>query len=197
LGLQACALDDMVVSSGKFETPGVRIIHGVSVTDPRGRFCKALTGAFFGGKPPRFEELFWSESRRGVVRGFHLQMPPAAHDKMVFCVSGRVFDVVLDVRADSPSYGKPESFELVGGNGVSLFIPAGVAHAFQALSDKAILGYLTTTAHSPAHDSGVHWASVGVHWPITPRLVSERDQAMPRFDDFESPFRLNLEAGEP
>ncbi|MEI6813814.1 MAG: dTDP-4-dehydrorhamnose 3,5-epimerase family protein [bacterium] len=180
----------MTVPDEPSRTPGVRVIRGVSVGDDRGRFCKVLTPSFFGGSVPHFEECFWSQSGAGVVRGFHLQLPPADHDKLVFCMTGAALDVVLDLRVGSPQYGCAETIELLGGDGRVVFIPRGVAHAFQALTDSTILCYLTSSAHDVTHDAGIHWESAGVEWPLPVHAVSARDSALPRLADFRSPFTL-------
>lgn len=158
--------------------------------DDRGAFVKPFHRETFAanGLPVEWAEVFWSTSRRGVVRGFHFQRPPDDHAKLVFCVHGEVHDVALDLRRGSSSYGRTASVTLsrVAGNG--LLIPAGFGHAFQALTDDATLVYLVTSVHSPENDAGVRWDSAGLDWPLPVTGVSPRDAALPRLDTLTTPF---------
>ncbi len=172
-------------------TPGaVRVTHAVH-RDARGWFAKPFDAPRFAalGLPHEWVECFASRSRRGVVRGFHLQLPPAQHDKLVWLASGAAVSVLLDLRRGSPAYAVPETVTHDDGHNDALFIPRGVAHAFQALADDTLLVYLVTSAHDPARDAGVRWDSVGVRWPLDPGPVSARDRALPTLAAFASPFQ--------
>lgn len=135
-----------------------------------------------------FAEEFYSVSSRGVVRGMHFQSPPHAHDKLVYCVTGQILDVVLDLRKNLPTYGQSRSWELSEKNAHLLFIPAGFAHGFLALGERNAVVYKTSTVHCPDHDLGVRWDSFGFSWPESAPVISERDQGLPAFRDFSSPF---------
>ena len=135
-----------------------------------------------------FAEEFYSVSARGVLRGMHFQAPPQALDKLVYCVTGRILDVVLDLRPDQPTYGCSCSWELSEDNACMLFIPAGFAHGFLALGERNAVIYKTSAVHAPAHDLGVHWASFGFSWPGKNPVISARDRDLPAFRDFSSPF---------
>ena len=118
----------------------------------------------------------------------HFQLPPHDHAKLVFCLSGRVLDVNLDLRRASPSYGQAYATELDGRIAGGVYIPRGFAHGFLALEGNATLHYLVETAHAPSHDTGLHWDSFGFAWPIRAPLLSSRDAALPGWADFETPF---------
>lgn len=159
--------------------------------DHRGQFAKPFHVAEFTarGLPAHWAEVFWSTSNRGVIRGFHFQLPPHEHAKLVFCVAGVAFDVALDLRSDSPTYGQSANVMLSAAEGNALLIPAGFGHAFQAVADQTTLMYLVSSVHAPTHDSGVRWDSAGVSWPEGNATVSARDASLPRVEEFISPFR--------
>lgn len=160
--------------------------------DERGGFFKPYSrGALeLLGVRPNFSECFYSTSKRGVIRGMHFQIPPFSHEKLVFVVSGEILDVVLDLRIGSKTYGEFSNITLAGGNGSALYIPAGVAHGFQSLTADAVVGYLTTAEHHPNADQGIHYKSFGMQWPISPAIVSSRDNSFQALSDFYSPFRF-------
>ena len=173
-------------------TPGCMVLrHGIR-RDDRGWFTKPFDAVRFAvaGLPQAWAECFTSLSHRGVVRGFHLQLPPVDHDKLVWVVSGASMSALLDLRVGSPAYGTAETVGLDTATGEAVFVPRGVAHAFQALADATVLVYLVTAAHDPTRDAGVRWDSGGVRWPLPPSAISERDRALPSLDAFVSPFRL-------
>jgi len=170
--------------------PGCLLLQPRVLQDDRGSFVKPFTAQDFGalGLATQFAEQYYSHSRRGVVRGMHFQRPPAQHAKLVYCVHGAVFDVVLDLRAGSPAYGQAASFTLSAEEGNALYIPAGMAHGFCATSELATLVYNVTSAYAPEHDSGVRWDSIGVDWPVQAPLLSPRDLTFAALADFDSPF---------
>lgn len=160
--------------------------------DQRGSFVKTWHPDLLAahGVAMSFAEEFYSVSRRGVVRGMHFQAPPQALDKLVYCVTGQILDVVLDLRVDQPTYGCSWSWELSEENACLLFIPAGFAHGFLALGERNAVIYKTSAVHSPRHDLGVRWDSFGFAWPETAPVISERDRRLPALDDFNSPFLM-------
>ena len=170
--------------------PGCLLLQPRVLEDARGSFVKPYQrDAFLAlGLAPDFVEQYYSHSHRGVVRGMHFQRPPAQHDKLVYCVHGEVFDVVLDLRVGSPSYGQAASFILSAEQGNALYIPAGMAHGFCATSELATLVYNVTSIYAPEHDSGVRWDSIGIDWPAEAPLVSPRDAGFAALSDFDSPF---------
>ncbi|MEI9959673.1 MAG: dTDP-4-dehydrorhamnose 3,5-epimerase [Limisphaerales bacterium] len=170
--------------------PGLQIIRPRIFRDERGSFVKTFHAGQFRELGLEFEpqEEFFSTSAKGVLRGMHFQLPPAAHIKLVYCIAGGVLDVVLDLRKNSPTFGHTCACELSAANREMLFIPVGFAHGFLALEDGATMVYQTSTVHSPTHDAGVRWDSFGFDWPMKHPLLSERDKKFPALRDFHSPF---------
>jgi dTDP-4-dehydrorhamnose 3,5-epimerase len=170
--------------------PGAKFLRSAQQVDLRGRFVKTMHRDIFAahGIPTQYAEQYYSVSKANVLRGLHFQVPPHDHHKLVTCIEGRVFDVVVDLRKDSPSYGQHQSFELDGGDGV--FVPSGCAHGFYVRSESATLLYNVTTVYAAAHDAGIRWDSAGVTWPAERPIVSDRDASLPGFAAFATPFRL-------
>jgi len=158
--------------------------------DARGRFVKTFHAPSWAGRGlgTTFGEDFFSVSKRHVLRGFHVVTPPRQGSKVVHLIDGRVLDAVLDLRRTSPTWGQTRCYELDADVGDALILPAGVAHAFLVVSETAIVGYKTESTYDSATDCGVHWASTPVRWPVDNPVVSERDQALPPLDRFDSPF---------
>ena len=161
--------------------------------DTRGCFVKTFHSERFEalGLNTVWREQYWSASSKGVLRGMHFQVPPAAQAKLVYCVSGAVLDVILDLRLGSPTYGQHLTRELSAENGLALYIPVGLAHGFLTLSQEAVMCYSVETVYSPEHDRGVLWSGCGVDWPVddqTAPRISERDAGFPDLETFESPF---------
>ncbi len=161
--------------------------------DQRGSFVKTFnsTPAIEAGLLSQFREIYHSYSHRGVLRGLHFQTPPHDHAKAVTCLSGSVFDVVLDLRKRSPTYLKWHSFQLSSATPTLVWIPRGCAHGFYVNGDHGHLLYLVETEHSPQHDTGIRWDSASIEWPIengTPLTISDRDAKLTTLDNFETPF---------
>ncbi len=172
------------------ELPGLQLIRPRIFRDARGSFVKTFQRDAFRELGLDFEprEEFFSSSSIGVLRGMHFQLPPVAHAKLVYCIAGRVLDVVLDLRKNSPAFGRSCARELNAASREMFFIPIGFAHGFLALEDNATMVYQTSTVHSPAHDAGVRWDSFGFDWPAKFPVLSERDKKFPALRDFSSPF---------
>jgi dTDP-4-dehydrorhamnose 3,5-epimerase len=161
-----------------------------AVEDERGWFMKTFHAEAFraAGLESHFPESFVSASRKGVLRGMHLQLPPHQHAKLVRCLGGQVLDVLLDLRCTSASFGQSCSTTLDGARPEWIYIPPGVAHGFLALTDGALMEYRTSSVHAPSHDVGIHWDSFGFVWPITAPVTSKRDAIHPALAEFDSPF---------
>lgn len=173
------------------EIPGCYEMHPRIHDDVRGRFVKIFQREIFVtlGLETNFAEEYYSVSQRGVIRGLHFQASPMDHVKVVYCVQGEVFDVVLDLRIGSPTYGQTATFMLSAERGNYLYIPKGLAHGFCAMSDNTVLVYKVSTVYSPQHDSGIRWNSVPIEWPIENPVLSERDMCFEPFTTFVSQFR--------
>lgn len=126
-----------------------------------------------------------------TLRGLHFQIPSKGQDKLVRCIRGQIYDVAVDVRQGSPTYGQWVGAELSAENGHQLFIPIGFAHGFVTLEPECEVTYKCSDTYAPDHDGGIRWDSVGIEWPIpagvTPEL-SAKDQVQPPLAGFESPF---------
>lgn len=169
---------------------GTHLLQPRIFQDQRGDFVKTYHRDAFAalGIDLSIAEEFYSTSHRGVVRGMHFQLPPHDHAKLVYCLRGRVLDVLVDLRKASPTYRQSASAELSGENRHLFFVPPGVAHGFLALEDHTVMVYKTSSVHAPAHDAGVRWDSLGFDWGNGHKIVSARDQAFPALADFNSPF---------
>jgi dTDP-4-dehydrorhamnose 3,5-epimerase len=121
-----------------------------------------------------------SRSSRGTLRGLHFQTEPG-QAKLVRCPRGRIFDVAVDLRRDSPTFGQWEGYELDDEAHRQLFVPAGFGHGFAVLSKEADVAYLLSSTYDPATESGIAWddPDVGVEWPLDNPLLSERDKQAP------------------
>lgn len=171
--------------------PGCYTVQPKVFPDSRGQFAKLFSGEVFAklGLTTDFPELACSVSHQRVLRGLHFQLPPADHAKVVFCVEGKVVDVVVDIRVGSPTYGKSLVVELDAARGNGLYIPRGFAHGFYVPVEKAVFVYKIETPWVPALDAGIAWDSANVDWPDTSPVLSEKDKKLPKLADFISPFR--------
>jgi len=128
-----------------------------------------------------------------TLRGLHFQTPPRGQDKLVQCVRGAIFDVAVDIRKGSPTYGQWVGAELSAENGHQLFIPIGFAHGFVTLEDNCEVSYKCSDAYAPESDSGIRWndPAIGIDWPMpagTMPELSAKDAAQPLLANFDSPF---------
>jgi dTDP-4-dehydrorhamnose 3,5-epimerase len=155
--------------------------------DDRGSFAEAFRGAEFAadlGYRLDVAQANCSVSRRGVIRGIHYADVPPGQAKYVTCMSGAILDVVVDLRADSPSFGKWEAVRLEAATRTAVFISEGLGHAFMALTDDATALYLCSTPYAPGREHGVHPLdpAIGIAWPAGEGLapvLSDKDAAAP------------------
>lgn len=117
----------------------------------------------------------------GTIRGMHFQRPPYTEAKLVRCVRGKILDVIVDLRRDSPSYLKHEGFELSAQNHMQLYVPPGFAHAFQTLVDDIEVSYLVSAPYTPQAEGGVRYSDpvLGISWPLPVTVISEKDANWP------------------
>lgn len=174
---------------------GVVLIEPRRFEDQRGFFsevwnARALAAA---GLTPHFVQDNQSLStHRGTVRGLHYQSPPHAQGKLVRCGRGAIWDVAVDVRAGSVTYGHWVGYELSADNGRQLWVPSGFLHGFSTLTDNAEVLYKCTAHYAPEADGAVHFASpdLAIDWKLddVQPLVSDKDAAAPDFSDWSTPF---------
>jgi dTDP-4-dehydrorhamnose 3,5-epimerase len=129
---------------------------------------------------------------RGTLRGLHFQTPPYIQAKLVRCISGAIWDVVVDLRAGSPTYGKWVAAELTAAGGEQLYVPSGFGHGFLTLTDNAEVVYKVSDYYTPASDGGVAWndTDIAIDWPLdgVQPVLSDKDRALPALKGFISPF---------
>lgn len=174
--------------------PEVILIKPKIFGDERGFFMETYKKSLFenNGIYNEFIQDNHSKSSAGVLRGLHYQIAPKAQAKIVRCISGAVFDVAVDIRKGSPTYGKWVGYELSDYNHNMLYIPHGFAHGFLTLSDYAQLVYKTDNEYSLAHDRGIIFndKQVSINWPAIKHeiILSEKDKKQPLFNEIETNF---------
>ena len=172
---------------------GLVIIHTRKFEDERGYFFESFHKAKFEefiGYSVDFVQENESLSMKNVVRGLHFQNPPFAQGKLVRVPSGKVVDVVVDIRKNSPTYGKHFSIELSDENGLQLWIPEGFAHGFVSLADNTILSYKCTNYYNKEAEGAILWNDnyLSINWPIDSPIISEKDQIASEFSNYTSQF---------
>ena len=172
------------------ETPlrGAWLIDPEPVEDERGFFARTYCRTEFErhGLNPNLVQCNLSFNRKkGTLRGMHYQVAPRQEAKVVWCVSGAVFDVIVDLRPESPTYRRSFAVELSAGTQRMLYIPEGLAHGFQTLRDDSSLFYQMSEFYAPECARGARWndPAFGIRWPAAPAVISPKDAAYP---DFES-----------
>lgn len=170
----------------KSSLPGCVIVEPVVFGDDRGAFFEAWNAERFSqhGLPTRFVQSNVSTSVKGVLRGLHYQWP-RPQGKLVSVLVGEVYDVAVDIRRGSPTFGEWEAVVLSGENRRQLWIPEGFAHGFAVLSEFAVFNYLCTDVYVEDADAGIRWNDVriGVDWPISEPVLSVKDGDSPFLDD--------------
>ena len=162
---------------------GALLFEPTPHADERGFFCRTFDADVVraaGIDPAGFAQDSQSRSARGVVRGLHLRRGDG-EAKLVRCSYGAIFDVIVDLRPESPTFRSWESFELRDDRQVSLYIPAGCAHGFQALTDPADIAYRIDRPHDPAEDLSIAFddPELAIPWPLPVAMMSPRDRAAP------------------
>ncbi|MEW6063668.1 MAG: dTDP-4-dehydrorhamnose 3,5-epimerase [Bacillota bacterium] len=163
--------------------PGVLIIEPDVFGDARGYFMETWQQARYAqaGLPGNFVQDNLSFSTRGVLRGLHFQNPNE-QGKLVFVLQGEVFDVAVDIRTGSPTFGQWVGVTLSSENKCQLYIPEGFAHGFCVISDTAIFAYKCTEFYNPAAEGGIIWndPDIGIDWPVERPVLSQKDSVYPR-----------------
>lgn len=171
---------------------GLRLVDPRVFADERGFFYESFNQRAFDeivGGHVEFVQDNHSRSVRGVLRGLHYQLPPAAQGKLVRATRGAIFDVAVDIRRSSPTFGNWVGYELTEDNFLQLWIPEGFAHGFLTLTEVAEVQYKTTAYYAPDLDRSVRWddPATGIEWPLagTTPIVSAKDAAAPSLTEAE------------
>lgn len=178
---------------------GLVIIEPKVFKDARGYFFESFSQREFEEKvrPINFVQDNESLSSYGVMRGLHYQKMPYTQSKLVRCTKGKVLDVAVDIRKDSPTYGQHVAVELTEENHLQVFIPRGFAHGFAVLSETAVIQYKCDNFYAPQADGGISILdeTLGIDWqiPTEKAILSEKDLKHPLLKDFDSPFDMNKE----
>jgi dTDP-4-dehydrorhamnose 3,5-epimerase len=171
------------------ELPGVLVIEPDVFGDSRGFFLETWNQKGYAacGVDDEFVQDNLSLSSRGVVRGLHYQMP-FTQAKLVYVIQGEVQDVVVDIRAGSPTFGEWFGTNLSGENKRQLYVPQGFAHGFSVLSEAALFAYKCSDFYNKEADSGIAWddPDLGIDWKVAEPSLSEKDQALPRLKDVDA-----------
>lgn len=175
--------------------PGVVILTPARFGDARGFFSESWnkTRMAEAGLDIDFVQDNHSMSAQvGTVRGLHFQAPPHAQGKLVRCGRGALYDVAVDIRRGSPTYGQHFGIELSFENGKQLWVPGGFAHGFVTLQPDTEIVYKCTNFYNAEADGGVRWDSCGIDWPLSGEpTLSDKDTAAPALADFDTPFDWN------
>ncbi len=177
----------------KFE--GAFLIEPKVFEDHRGFFLESYSKELFaknGIKDDFVQDNHSLSVEKGVLRGLHFQLPPNAQSKLVRVVAGSVYDVIVDLREDSATFGQWEGFELSAKNKKMLYIPRGFAHAFCTLEENTEFVYKVDNLYAPESDSGIVWNDpiLAIEWPLDRNpITSEKDNNLQNFKDFKTPFK--------
>ena len=183
----------MCLEFSKTKINDLMLIKNFVSRDIRGEFVKIFNNNFFNNSDLKIDvkESYYSVNNQFVIRGMHFQRPPNDHSKLVCVPKGEIIDVVIDLRKNSSTYGIYDSFKLSSNNGNSLYIPAGCAHGFMAMTNDTITLYYQSSVYNKASDDGIRYDSFGYDWKINNPIISERDSNFRSFLDFEkiNPFK--------
>ncbi len=171
---------------------GILIIEPQIFKDSRGYFFESYNEEKFNkaGIAAKFVQDNQSLSQKGAIRGMHFQAPPYEQGKLVRVAQGAVMDVVVDIRKNSPTYGKSFSIILSAENQLMFWIPPGFAHGFETLIDNTLFLYKCTNGYHKPSEGGLFWndPTLEIKWQTTEPIVSDKDQILPLLNDFISPF---------
>ena len=161
----------------------IRFDIPVNSSDQRGSFIKIYSSLV----TPQLEvhELFISKTKKGYIRGMHLQIEPQSNNRIIHCLSGKIFDVLIDLRKESQTFLEITTVTLSSKEPTGLLVPAGVAHGFQSLVDDSEVLYLSDKTYHKQLDKGLNPLSLNVNWPLSVAGVSERDSQLPSIQDFQ------------
>jgi dTDP-4-dehydrorhamnose 3,5-epimerase len=174
------------------EIPDVKVVRVGAFSDHRGFFSETYSEPMWAeaGFHETFRQDNLSLSARGVMRGLHYQIDPDGMGKLVRAITGGVFDVAVDLRRGSPTFGQWVGRELTSENMLALWVPVGFAHGFVSLEDNTYVYYKCTGVHRPEAERAVNYKdpAIGIEWPIPPSIVSKKDEDAPFLEDAQYNF---------
>lgn len=169
---------------------GVYILKPEIYRDNRGFFLETFREEYFEkvNLHGRYNQDNLSVSKKGVIRGLHFQTGESAQKKLILVCSGKILDVVVDIRRESPTFGKYLSFKLSAREPNMLFIPEGYAHGFSVLSDEAVVYYKCDVVYNPDKERGIRWndPNLGINWEIEDPVLSQKDKNLPLLSDLSA-----------
>ena len=178
----------------RLRIPEVVVIEPLRFKDSRGLFAEIYKQSDFkaGGIEETFVQDNYSHSARGVLRGLHYQKQPKAQGKLIVVLRGCIFDVAVDIRQGSQTYGAWVGAELSAEELRMLYIPSGFAHGFCVLSEETEVVYKVTHDYAPELDRGIIWndPALGIQWPVTNPIISEKDAQLPTLEAADNNFRV-------
>lgn len=176
----------------RLDIPDVILIHAHALHDARGFFLEGYKRSEFAahGVPEVFVQLNYSHSVRGVLRGIHYQLPPRAQGKLVSVIRGTIFDVAVDLRRGSSTYGRWVAVTLSAEAHPLVYVPVGFAHGFCVVSEEADVIYDVTEEYAPEMERGIRWndPALGIPWPVKQPILTPKDASWPWLQDAEDSF---------
>jgi dTDP-4-dehydrorhamnose 3,5-epimerase len=178
----------------RLDIPEIILIKSQRWEDDRGSFAETYKSSEFAanGMPSTFVQDNHSHSVQGVLRGLHYQMHPKPQGKLIMALTGRIFDVAVDIRRGSPTYGHWLGLQLSAGTPHMLYVPTGFAHGFCVLSEEADVVYKVTEEFAPELERGVLWndPEIGIRWPVADPILSARDAGLPLLRDADNNYGM-------
>ena len=185
-------LDSMPFTFKRLSIHDVILIEPQSFSDDRGFFFESFKESdfFSNGIDKKFVQDNFSHSVNGVIRGLHFQKSPKAQAKLVTVLKGKIFDVAVDIRKNSPTYGKWVSETLSGDNHNLLYVPEGFAHGFCVISDEADVLYKVSNEYSQEHERSIIWndPKLDIQWPIKKPIISNKDNKLSLLENLDNDF---------
>jgi len=173
----------------ELDIPGVLFIENFINKDDRGVFIKPFTSSIYKNNNLYFEikEIYFSISKKNVIRGMHFQKPPMDCSKLIFITRGKIIDVLLDLRESSPTYKQYIDLTIDSSNN-AILIPPGIAHGFLSLENETTVIYNQSKPYSNNHDEGILWDSFGYNWDVENPIISDRDKNFNPLTHYNTPF---------
>jgi dTDP-4-dehydrorhamnose 3,5-epimerase len=183
----------------KTRLPGILLLEPKVFGDHRGYFTESYNRRTFEKAGVRYDLLQDNQSmsaEAGTLRGLHYQLNPMAQTKIVRCLNGAFYDVVVDIRRNSPTYGQWQGFIISAENQRQIVVPRGFAHAVCTIAPYTVVFYKVDNYYSPEHERGLLWndSKLDIDWPVSNPILSDKDKTWPTLDDIETNFEIEGQA---